>query len=133
MEEKYIAYFKRDNFARENGFVMTHCSPGHAIAQVAIGERHLNGAGVVHGGLLFSLADFAFAGASNSFGKVALSINASITNFHASKSGIITAEAKVITKSNKLIHCNIDVVHESGQILANFKGTVYVTKTEIEF
>ncbi|MDO9633667.1 MAG: PaaI family thioesterase [Paludibacter sp.] len=133
MSSKCFEYFKGDNFARENGIELVSCSPGHAIAKVEINERHLNGAGVVHGGLLFTLADFAFAAATNSYGKVALSINASINFFEKSNSGTLIAEATEISRSNKLIHCDINIRQENGSLLANFKGTAYVTKTDIEF
>lgn len=133
MSNQCFEYFKGDNFARENGIVLVACKPGHAVAKVEITANHLNGAGVVHGGLLFTLADFAFAAATNSYGKVALSINASMNFFEKSTSGILIAEATEISRSNKLIHCDINIRQEKGPLLANFKGTAYVTKTEIEF
>jgi acyl-CoA thioesterase len=46
-----------------------------------INETHLNAVGVVQGGAIFTLADFAFAVASNSRGKIALAINAEIYPF----------------------------------------------------
>ncbi len=133
MSDKCFEYFKGDNFAHENGIVLVSCNPGHATVKVEINARHLNGAGVVHGGLLFTLADFAFAAATNSYGKVALSINASMNFFEKSTSGTIIAEATEISHSNKLIHCDINIRQKNGPLLANFKGTAYVTKTEINF
>jgi acyl-CoA thioesterase len=133
VSNKCFEYFKGDNFARENGISLIECNPGHAIVKVEITSRHLNGAGVVHGGLLFTLADFAFAAATNSYGKVALSINASMNFFEKSTSGTLIAEAVEIARSNKLIHCDINIRQENGPLLANFKGTAYVTKTEIKF
>ena len=131
--EKFKAFFKCDKFATGNGIVLTECRPGFAKAQVAIKERHLNGAGVVHGGLLFTLADFCFAAAVNSYGNVTLSINASISYFAKSTEGIITAEANEISRSNKLSTCDINVFDANGQLLANFKGMAYITKSPIEF
>ena len=125
MSNKCFEYFKGDNFARENGIVLVSCNPGHAIVKVEITSRHLNGAGVVHGGLLFTLADFAFAVASNTHGKISLAINADISFFKAVSSGIMTAEAKEISLHNKLATYLIDIVNEKGELIANFKGTVY--------
>jgi len=82
---------------------------------------------------LFTLADFAFAAATNSYGNIALSINAAMSFFEKSDSGTLTAEATEIARSNKLIHCDICIRKENGSLLANFKGTAYVTKTEIKF
>lgn len=133
MSKTCFEYFRGDNFARENGISLVSCKPGHAVVKVEITERHLNGAGVVHGGLLFTLADFAFAAATNSYGNVALSINTTMSFFEKSDSGTIIAEATEVARSNKLIHCDINIRQEDGPLLANFKGTAYITNNKIEF
>lgn len=130
---QYIQYLSGDQFATGNGIELTECKPGYARASVKINETHLNGAGVVHGGLLFTLADYAFAAATNAYGNVALSINASISYFAKSTEGIITAEAKETARSGKLIHCCVRISHEDGTLLGEFKGTAYVTREIIEF
>jgi len=131
--ENFKTYFKNDQFATSNGIVLSECRPGYAKAQLTIEERHLNGAGVVHGGLLFTLADFCFAAAVNSYGYVSLSINASISYFAKSTQGIITAEATEISRTNKLSSCDINVFDAEGQLLANLKGMAYITKNVIAF
>jgi acyl-CoA thioesterase len=131
--DKYQQYFTADRFAMSNGIELVECHPGYARAKVKIGANHLNGAGVVHGGLLFTLADFCFAAAVNSYGSVTLSINASVSFFAKSTEGTIIAEAKEIARSNKLCTCNINITNEQGQLLANFKGTAYITKETIDF
>lgn len=133
MSKICFKYFEGDNFARENGISLVSCKPGHAVVKVEITERHLNGAGLVHGGLLFTLADYAFAAATNSYGNVALSINATMSFFEKSNSGTIIAEAIEVARSNKLIHCDINIRQENGPLLANFKGTAYITKSKIDF
>lgn len=131
--DKYQQYFTADKFAMGNGIVLAECRPGYARATVQVENRHLNGAGVVHGGLLFTLADFCFAAAVNSYGFVTLSINASMSFFAKSMEGILTAEAKEISRSNKLTTCDINVFNGQGQLLANFKGTAYITPKTIDF
>ena len=131
--EKYIEYFKGDKFAAYNGIQLLECRPGYAKTSVKIGPNHHNGAGVVHGGLLFTLADFAFAVAVNSYGKVTLSVATSMSYFDKCTEGVITAEAHELSCSNKLIHCDVFVRNESGVLLANFKGTAYITSKEIDF
>jgi acyl-CoA thioesterase len=131
--DKYQQYFTADKFAMNNGIELMECHPGFAKAQVKIEKHHLNGAGVVHGGLLFTLADFCFAAAVNSYGFVTLSINANISYFAKSTKGVLTAEAKEIARSNKICTCDINVYDEENQLLANFKGTAYITHKEIDF
>jgi len=46
-------------------------APGQAEVRMPLDQRHLNGAGIVHGGAIFSLADVAFAAASNAHGTLA--------------------------------------------------------------
>ena len=129
--ENFKAYLKGDKFASSNGITLADCRPGYAKAQVTIEQRHLNGAGVVHGGLLFTLADFCFAAAVNSYGMVSLSINASISYFAKSSQGIITAEATEISRDNKLASYDINVFDEERKLLANLKGMAYITKKSI--
>jgi acyl-CoA thioesterase len=70
-------YFKRDLFAHHVGIELIEAHNGYAKASLAIKEHHLNGVGRVHGGVIFTLADLAFAAASNSQGRVAVAISAS--------------------------------------------------------
>jgi acyl-CoA thioesterase len=130
---KFKQFFKKDKFAAASGIELVECRPGYAKAQVVIREHHLNGANVVHGGLIFTLADFAFAAAVNSYGFVTLSVNASISYFAKSDNGIITAEAREISRSNRLCTCDINIYGAAGKLLGNFKGTAYITKETIDF
>ncbi len=132
--DKYKQYFKKDRFAAHNEIILADCRPGYAKATVKIKNYHLNGADVVHGGLLFTLADFCFAAAVNSYGNVSLSINADISFFCKSTEGAtITAEATEISRSNKLSSYTISVKDEKGTLLAEFRGTAYITKDIINF
>ena len=64
--------FERDQFARANGMRVAQVRPGFAQTEMTVESRHLNSVGVLQGGALFTLADLAFAAASNSHGIVAL-------------------------------------------------------------
>ncbi|MBN2519880.1 MAG: PaaI family thioesterase [Bacteroidales bacterium] len=130
---KYLKFFEGDQFAAFCGIHLIECEPGYAKSKVDINPKHLNGAGVVHGGLLYTLADFTFAAAVNAYGFVTLSVSTNMLYFDKSTEGLIFAEAREMSHSNKLIHCDINIKHESGALLANFKGTAYITKKEIVF
>lgn len=131
--DKYITYFEGDKFAAHNGIEILECRPGEAKAKVETQANHLNGADVVHGGLLYTLADFAFAAAVNAYGKVTLSVATSMSYFEKLEEGTIFAQARVVSKTNKLIHAEVLILHENGQLLANFHGTAYITHQEIVF
>jgi acyl-CoA thioesterase len=130
--EKLKEFLKKDRFASYNGIELIKCSPGYAKVQVKVEEKHLNSAGIVHGGLIFTLADYAFAAAVNGHGIITLSVNASISYFEKSFYGLLTAEAKEISRSKKLSNCNIDVTDGQNKLIDNFRGTAYITNVEIK-
>jgi len=95
-------FFAADSFARENGMELVTVSPGRATVSMQVSDRHKNSHGTVHGGALFTLADTAFALASNSHGIPAAAINASISYLTAARDGTLTAEAEEFTRNPKL-------------------------------
>lgn len=126
-------FFNRaDSFARHNGMKITELREGYARAEMALQPYHLNGAQTVHGGALFTLADFAFAAASNSSGQLALSISSSISIFKGAKEGSLFAEAREVSNSPKLASFEVSVRNESGDLLATFQGMVYRKSTLLE-
>jgi acyl-CoA thioesterase len=129
----YHKQFEKDNYAKASGIKLIDASPGYAKAIMEICEIHHNSVGIVHGGAMFTLADFAFAVASNSHGRVALAINAEIAFFKASSTGILTAVAKEISLNNKLGTYLVDITNEKDEQIAHFKGTVYRKKETLDF
>ena len=97
-----------------------------------ITPEHLNGLGIVHGGAIFTLADFTFAAASNSRGNVAVAINANISYMKSASSGILFADAKEISINHKLGTYTIDVTNEAGELIAVFQGMVYRKKEKLD-
>jgi len=130
--EKIKLFFKEGkDFSKNIGIELMEVGYGYAKAKLKITEFHLNQAGVAHGGAVFTLADFAFAVASNSFGKVSLAINTSISFIHASKAGdVLIAEAKLVDESNRLATYEV-VVKNGEKKAAFFTGTVYKTKRDV--
>lgn len=119
-------FFNRaDAFAAHNGMSLVEVREGYARAEMELQPFHLNGAGTVHGGALFTLADFAFAAASNSRAQLALSINSSISIFKGAKTGKLIAEARELSHAPKLAGFEVSVRNEAGDLLASFNGMVY--------
>ena len=123
--EDIRTFFDHDRFARHCGVELLEVSEGYAKASMEIGDHHLNGVDIVHGGAVFSLADLAFAVASNSHGTVALAINVSISYLKAVKSGTLFAEAREISRNPKLASYTVDVSDTTGDRVAVFQGMVY--------
>jgi acyl-CoA thioesterase len=132
MESVQIFFNRADAFARHNGMAITALSEGYARAEMELRPYHLNGAQTVHGGALFTLADFAFAASSNSRGQLALSINSSISIFKGAKEGKLIAESREVSCSPKLASYEVSIRTEAGDLLASFHGMVYRKSIALE-
>ena len=127
------AFFNRsDAFAHHNGMSITQVGEGYARAEMELQPYHLNAAQTVHGGALFTLADFAFAAASNARGQLALSINSSISIFKGAQRGKLVAEAREVSSSPRLASFEVSIRDESGTLLATFQGMVYRKSVSLE-
>jgi acyl-CoA thioesterase len=94
-------------------------------------KEMLNGFAILHGGITFSLADSALAFASNSHGRMSVSIEASMSYVESGKEGdVLTATANEISLSNKIGIYDIEVKNQNNKLIAHFKGTVYRTSKE---
>lgn len=116
---------EKDKFAKHNGIRLVSVGKGCAKAELEIKEHHLNGLDIAHGGVIFTLADMAFAAASNSHGIDAVAVSVSISFFKAVQNGRLFAEAVEISRSRKLATYRIDVTDEAGEIIASMQGTTY--------
>ena len=124
-------FLDADRFAKHLGIEMLEFSQGRAKARMTLRDHHLNSAGAVHGGAIFSLADAVFSVASNSHGTLAMAINVSISFFKAAKSGTLYAEGREVSINPKLATYLIDVKDETGIAIALFQGTVYRKKDQL--
>jgi len=125
-------FFERDRFAAEAGIVLTEVSPGLARTRVELRAGHLNGVGIAQGGLLFTLADLAFAAACNSHGTVAVAVDVSISFMKAVSRGVLVAEAREEARTARVSTCLVRVTDEAGDLVALFKGTAYRKKETLE-
>ena len=130
--KKLEAYFKKDTYAQLTGIRLLDVSEGKAKAMLAITEHHRNSAGTVHGGVIFTLADFAFAAAAHSHGTVAVAINSSISFFKAASEGMLYAEAREISIHPKLASYIVDVTNDKNDLIASFQGMAFRKKDMLE-
>jgi acyl-CoA thioesterase len=124
-------FVQKDHFARHIGVEMLEHGKGTAKARMEISDHHLNSAGMVHGGAIFSLADAVFSVASNSHGTLSVAINVSISFFKAATSGTLFAKAEEVSINQKLATYLITVTDDAGDTIALFQGTVYRKKDSI--
>jgi acyl-CoA thioesterase len=127
----YKEYFRRDQFAARSGIELLEAANGHAKARMTLQPHHWNGLNSAHGGAIFTLADFAFAAASNSHGTVAVAIDANITFMKAAATGTLYAEAKELARNFKLGSYTVEVRDEQGDLIAQFHGLAYRKKDKL--
>ena len=120
---------KNDRFAKYLGINLIEVKPGYAKVEMEITENHLNGIDIVQGGAIFTLADYAFAAASN-MEHLTLGINANISYYKSPKGKKIMAEAKEISKQNKICGYDIGVFDENHEMIAQVSAMGFI-KTAI--
>jgi acyl-CoA thioesterase len=118
-------FFESDTFAQDAGIVLISTSLGKARVKMEILNKHLNSHGTVHGGAIFTLADTAFALASNSHGIPAAAINAHISYMKSVSSGTLYADAEEFALNPKLATYTVKVLDDNGDSIAIFQGMVY--------
>jgi acyl-CoA thioesterase len=120
-----------DQFARRCNIELLSVSPGRASARMTLHPHHLNGIGTVQGGAIFTLADFAFAAASNSHGAVAVALNVSITFIKAAGVGTLWAEARELARNFKIGAYSVEIKDDQGDLIAHFQGLAYRKKDKV--
>ena len=123
--EKVQALLERDPFALHLGIKGLVLKPGYAHAKMEVQPFLQNSFGMVHGGAIFSLADYVFQAASNSHGTLSVAIQANITFLSAPGSLTLFAEAREVSRSKRLATYSIRVTEGEDQLIALFQGTVY--------
>ncbi|MDI9646277.1 MAG: hotdog fold thioesterase [Archaeoglobales archaeon] len=131
MGEDYLRRFreymeKNDRLFSLLGAKIVEVSAGYAKVALKVQEKHLNALNVCQGGVIFTLADLAFALASNSHGKVAVALDVSITYLKSVLEGEdIFAEAREIHLGNRTATYIMTVKNSKEEIVAIAKGTVF--------
>ena len=125
---------KNDRFAASIGAQLTTIREGYAKAELTVEERHLNGANVCQGGVMYTLADLAFSGVANCHGILTLGISNTITFLKSAKLGDhLTAECTEVLDHQKLPYCDIRVTNQNGEILAMVTGLAYRMRKDFPF
>ena len=123
--QEVIDLMKADKFVDFCGITLDEIGPGYAKTSMDIKPHHLNGAGVIQGGVLFTLADYALASAANSREKLSVSIETSMSFIKGISTGKVFAVAKEVSCGRTLARYDVPVTTEDGTLIALLHGTVY--------
>jgi acyl-CoA thioesterase len=117
-----------DLFSQWMGLDVLEVREGYSRVKMVIREEMVNGFGIVHGGIPFSLADSAFAFACNNRNNLSVALDVTITFTRAVNVGDeLTAEAKEVHNGRSTGVYLIHVFNQKGEQVALFKGTCFRT------
>ena len=121
--------YNRDPASKEQGMAVTGVKPDYAAVTMTVRSDMLNGHATCHGGLVFSLADSAFAFACNTGNKATVASGCSIEYVAPAREGdVLTATAEKKHRSGRLGVYDITVTNQNNDVVAYFRGKSYQTK-----
>lgn len=122
---------EKDAFSNWLGIEVEHISEGKCILKCTVTAEMLNGFGIAHGGISYSLADSALAFASNSRGLQSVSIETSISHIKPVSLGdILIANCSEIQSGKNIGRYETTITNQSTICVAKFYGTVFRTEKE---
>jgi len=123
---------KHDRFSEWLGVEVVALAPRACTVRATVRQEMLNGFGVCHGGVTFALADSALAFASNTHGRLTMSVENGISYVAPVALGdVLTAAAVEEGAGGPLAFYRVTVCNQRDQPVALFRGTVYRTKREL--
>jgi acyl-CoA thioesterase len=119
---------RNDRFSQWLGIELLEVREGYSRIRMTLREEMVNGFGVVHGGIAFSLSDSAFAFACNSRNNLSMALDTSINFTKSLQPGdVLTAEAKEVHNGRSTGLYLITVSNQNDEAVAMFKGTCFRT------
>lgn len=126
-EAVFNQMMEKDYCSQWMGITPVNLDEGHCQIEMTVKKEMLNGFGILHGGIAYAFADSAFAFASNSYGRVAVSIQGSMNFMKSAKKGdVLLAEANAMNVTHKTADFDVVVINkQTEEKLYLFRGTVY--------
>ena len=122
-ERAVDALWRSDSASRQLGMKIESCGPGRATVSMRIRPDMVNGHNICHGGLIFTLADSAFAFACNSWGDNTVAAGAAIEFLQAAREGdALVAVAAERWRAGRSGIYEIEVRNQRDEVVALFRG-----------
>ena len=122
--EEVRNFFAADRYAMETtGITIDEAGEGYSRVSVKINESHLSATGHVMGGVMFVLADFAFAVATNTRGRMCVNTSSSIQYLYSPADGTLTATARLKKSGKRIAFYEVDVTDDKGHDVARIQIT----------
>jgi len=131
-EEVVNHMMENDFFSQWMGVNVLEVKEGYSKISMTIREEMVNGFGIVHGGIPFSLADSAFAFACNNRNNLSVALDVTITFTKPVNVGdVLFAEAKEIHNGRSTGVYLISIWNQRNEQVALFKGTCFRTGKQL--
>ena len=126
------AMWAADQASRALGMELVAVSPGRATVRMTVRPDMCNGYRLCHGGMIFALADSAFAFACNSHNNVTVANNCSVAFVASAHAGdVLTADALERHRGGRSGICDVTVTDQGGRLIAIFRGHSTQIKGEL--
>ena len=116
-------FIANDRFAADAGIRLVSCGGGEAVTEVELTERHLNAVGTAQGGLIFTLADTAFAAVCNDGRPETVALNNNISYLRPATAGTLRATATLVSSGRMTCCADIRVTDGAGRLVAKLQCT----------
>jgi len=119
----------KDEFSRWLGIEALEIAPRRSVIRMTVRPEMVNGFGVAHGGIAYSLADSELAFACNTHGNVTVAVENGIGYPAKVEVGdVLTATAEEDSSTNRLMFYRVMVRNQRDVVVCTFRGTVYKTQ-----
>ena len=124
--------YARDTASRALGMSIVHVEPGFSELTMTVRADMLNGHAICHGGLIFTLADSAFAFACNSYNLSTVASGCAIEFIATAREGdVLTARARERQLAGRTGVYDVEVANARGEVVALFRGKSYRIKGHV--
>ncbi|MCY3995931.1 MAG: hydroxyphenylacetyl-CoA thioesterase PaaI [Rhodobacter sp.] len=122
-ERSARAMWAGDDASRWFGMTLEKIAPGRAVLAMKVERHHTNGHDICHGGVIFSLADSAFAFACNSYNRMAVAQHNTISFIAPGSLGdVLTATAREVSVKGRSGIYDVQVTRGDGEVIAEMRG-----------
>ena len=119
---------EQDTYGKWLNPIIEKIAAGYCLMKMPVRPEFLNGVGTVHGGIVFGIADTAFAYASNSHNRIAVALDVTISYPNAGQlNDVFTIEAKEVYLGGRTAIYQVTVINQQQLLIGLFQGTVFRT------
>ena len=121
-----ITKIKDNGFMSYNGLYIVEAKENYVKIGVDITEKSLNPFGIVHGGLIYTLADSAMGIALATTGKSGVTLNSTIDYLTPGKGKKLFADTEIVKDGKSIVVFRVNIKDENDTLVSVASGTYYI-------